>query len=252
MRLDDNQQFGNNVTGDVAIGYSFDSGIKIIGSYGRAFKAPSFNQLYFPDSAFFLSNPDLNPEKSQSAELQIRGNHYTIDWSINGYWTWTDNLISTVQIDPADQTSPFTSDNVSEATIRGLELSASTTLYDFNISANVSLIDPTDRSFSATHGNVLPRRPEQMFTVNIDRSLGDFSIGTTVRGEGRRYDDAFNTTRVAGFVTVDLRGEYRPHPDWAIQAKVGNLLDKKYENVRYFNQDERNFIFTLRYTPQGI
>ena len=252
VRLDNNQQFGNNVTGDIAIGYSFDSGIKVIGSYGRAFKAPSFNQLYFPDSQFFLSNPDLDPEKSQSIELQVRGSHYAIDWSVNGYWTWIDNLISTVQIDPTDLASAFTSDNISESRIRGLELAASTTLYGIDISANVSLIDPTDQSSGANHGNVLARRPERTFTFNVDRSLGDFSIGTTVRGESRRFDNASNSSRIAGFVTVDLRGEYRPHRDWAIQAKVGNLLDKNYENVRYFNQDDRNFLFTLRYMPKGF
>ncbi|HFD12206.1 MAG TPA: TonB-dependent receptor [Crenotrichaceae bacterium] len=257
IRLDNNEQFGNNLTGDIAIGYRFDSGIKVIGSYGSAFKAPSFNELYFPDSQFFKSNPNLNPEKSQSVELQIRGSHYHIDWSVNGYWTWVNNLISTVQLDPADVTSPFTSANVSDARIRGLELTASTHLYGFEIAANVSLIDPTDRSSGATHGNVLPRRPERMFTFNLDRSLGNyrigsFTLGTTVRGESRRFDNAFNSTRVGGFVTVDLRGEYRPHPDWVIQAKVGNLLDKKYEKVRYFNQDDRNFLFTLRYTPQGF
>ncbi len=252
VRLDDNEQFGKHVTGDVALGYSFDSGIKVIGSYGRAFKAPSFNELYFPSSQFFKSNPNLNPEKSQSVELQVRGNHYAVDWSINGYWTWVDNLISTVQEDPADLASAFTSANISEARIRGLELSASTTVYSFDIAANVSLIDPTDRSSGATHGNILARRPERMFNFNVDRSWGDFSVGTTVRGESRRYDNAFNSTRVAGFVTVDLRGEYRPHPDWAIQAKIGNLLDKSYETVRHFNQDDRHVLFTLRYMPKGF
>ena len=252
IRFDNNEQFGNNMTGDIALGYSFDSGIKIVGSYGRAFKAPSFNQLYFPDSAFFLSNPNLNPEKSQTAELQIKGSHYSVDWSVSGYWTWVDNLISTVQIDPTDFSSPFTSANISESMIRGLEFTFSTAVYGFDISTNLTLLDPIDKSSGSSHGNRLPRRPKQTFTFNLDRALGDFNFGTTVRGESKRFDNAGNTSRVAGFVTVDLRGEYHPVPDWTLQVNINNLLDKNYETVRYFNQDDRSFLFTVRYTPTGF
>ena len=61
-RVDDNQQFGNVTTGNLGVGYGLTNNLRLVGSYGTAFKAPTFNDLYFPG----FSNPNLKPEKSAS------------------------------------------------------------------------------------------------------------------------------------------------------------------------------------------
>ena len=47
-RSDFNQQFGQNSTWNASWGYAFDNGILVSASYGTAFKAPTFNELFFP------------------------------------------------------------------------------------------------------------------------------------------------------------------------------------------------------------
>ena len=69
LRQDDNQQFGTHATGSAAWGYSLSNGVRLLASYGTAFKAPTFNELYFP----LYGNPDLAPEQSRSAELGVSG-----------------------------------------------------------------------------------------------------------------------------------------------------------------------------------
>ncbi len=90
-----------------------------------------------------------------------------------------------------------------------------------------------------------------MFRFDLDRDLGRFRIGTTVHGEGRRFEDIQNTQRLGGYVTVDLRAVLELDKNWSLEGRVSNLLDKDYETARLFNQDDRNFFLTVRYTPDA-
>ncbi|MGH8609886.1 MAG: TonB-dependent vitamin B12 receptor [Gammaproteobacteria bacterium] len=246
VRHDDNEQFGGATTGNVTLGYTFANKLRLTAAWGRAFKAPSFNDLFFPD----FGNPNLGPEESESAELGASGDQFGIKWSLNGYYTEIDDLITF----RPDSTSRFgiRAANVDEARILGLEAVASTQLFGWDIAANLSLIDSENRGQGPNKGNVLPRRAEQMFRLDLDRDFGRFTAGLTVYGEGRRFDELANTQRLGGYVTVDLRAGVELHKNWILEGRVSNLLDKDYETERLFNQDDRNFFLTLRYTPHSI
>jgi vitamin B12 transporter len=217
--------------------------------WSRAFKAPSFNDLFFPR----FGNPKLEPEESESVELGASGDHFGLKWSLNGYYTDIDNLIAPV-FDPALCAPPFfiCAQNIGEARILGLEAIASTTLLGWDIAANVSWLDPENREEGENKGNLLPRRSQQMFRLDLDRDFGRPLVGVTVYGEGRRFDDVQNRNRLGGYVTVELRAGIELHKHWILEARLSNLLDKDYETVRFFNQDDRNFFLTLRYAPEAI
>ena len=70
LRQDKNEAYGNNTTGKVAYGYDLPKSMRVIASYGTAFRAPTFNDLYFPDP-FMIGNPNLKPETSRNAELAL-------------------------------------------------------------------------------------------------------------------------------------------------------------------------------------
>ena len=130
--------------------------------------------------------------------------------------------------------------------------SASTQVWGWDVAANLSLIDPENRGEGANKGNVLPRRAEQMFRLDLDRAFGRFTAGLTVYGEGRRFDDLENTRRLAGYVLVDLRAGVEVYKDLFLEGKVGNVLDKEYETADFFNQDDTNLFVTLRYQPEAL
>ncbi len=71
LRRDDNQQFGVHDTGSAAWGYALSDALRFTVSYGTAFKAPTFNELYYPD----YGNPDLDAETSRSLEVGLSGTH---------------------------------------------------------------------------------------------------------------------------------------------------------------------------------
>ena len=237
VRRDDNQQFGGHTTGSLAWGYRFSPTLRVMASWGSAFKAPTFNELYFP----FFGNPSLDPEEADSYELGVAGQHGAVDWSLNLYRTNIDELIGF--------DASFVPVNIDKTRIRGLEAIASTRLAGWDLAANLSVLDPENRGQDANRGNQLPRRAKLLGRLDADRSLGAWRLGASLYGEGRRYDDIANTTELGGYVTFDLRAAYALTRNWSLEGKLANALDKHYRTAGLFNQDGRNAMLTVRYAP---
>src|SRR5262249_21269345 len=47
FRYDDNEQFGGHGTGSIAVGYALSPALQLVTQYGTAFRAPTFNELYY-------------------------------------------------------------------------------------------------------------------------------------------------------------------------------------------------------------
>ena len=237
LRGDDNGQFGNHRTGSLAWGHGFANGMRLTTSYGSAFKAPTFNELYYPG----FGNPNLQPETSRSLEVGLNDKMDWGRWSLNAYQTRVSDLIAF--------DASFAPANIAAARIRGLEASVSTQLADWKINTSLTLQNPANQSTGSDNGNILPRHAEQMARLDLDRQLGRYRLGATLFAQGRRFDDLANTQRLGGYATVDLRAEYALARDWTLAARAANLFDKQYETAAYFNQPGRNFFLTLRYQP---
>lgn len=237
LRRDDNDQFGGHTTGSIAWGLGFAEHWRLTAGYGTAFKAPTFNELYYP----FFGNPALRPEESKTWELGLAYRGERINARIDGFSTQVDDLI-------AYDASIFLPNNIERARVRGAEIGLDTTIADWTVAASASFLDSENRvGFFA--GNDLPRRAKRSARVDIDRTFGDFRFGVTAVGSSARYDDVANTRRVGGYGTLDLRAEYAFTPSWSLQARVANVFDRDYETISFYNQLGREWFLTLRYAP---
>ena len=239
LRHDDNQQFGSRVTGGTGWGYPLTENIRLLANFGTAFKAPTFNDLYFPN----FSNPNLRPEDSLSYEFGTRGKADWGNWSLNVYETRIDHLI-------AFDVSTFAPANIDQARIRGFEGILSTQIKGWQFNGNLTLLDAENRSSGPNRGNILPRRAEQSFRLDADRQFGqNYMIGAMLLVEGERYDDLANTRKLDSYVKFDLRAEYILNKHWRLQGRIENLFNERYETAAFFNQPGRNFIAMVRYQP---
>ncbi|QID19701.1 TonB-dependent vitamin B12 receptor [Nitrogeniibacter mangrovi] len=238
VRRDDNEQFGRHTTGSVAWGMGLTPAIRLVASYATAFKAPTFNELYFP----FYGKADLRPETSDTVELGLRGEHGWGRWTVNVFESDVEDLI-------AYDASIFLANNVDSARIQGAEATLATTLAGIDVRGSLTLLDTSNESDNAYQGNWLARRPAQSARLDLDRAIGPVRVGATVVAEGKRYDDLANEHRLGGYATLDLRAEYAFAPHWRVQATLGNVFDKAYETARFYRQQGRNVFLTLRYAP---
>jgi len=236
VRRDDNEQFGGHTTGSVAWGLDFTGGWRLSAGWGTAFKAPTFNELYFP----FYGNPDLRPEESQTAELGLGWSNERIDIQLDAFETKVDDLI-------AFDAAIGLPNNIERARMRGAELGIDTDIAHWQLAASVSWLDTENRSFDTDLE--LPRRARHGARVELDRAFGDFRLGLTGVAEGPRYDDVANTMRLPGYATLDLRAEVALTDALTLQGRVANVFDRDYETVAFYNQPGREWFVTLRWAP---
>jgi len=236
LRHDDNEQFSEHVTGSVAWGYRLENDMRLTMSYGTAFKAPTFNELYYPG----FGNPNLRPEESRSFEIGINDRRNWGQWTLNMYETYIDDLI-------AFDASIFAPANIDQARIRGLEAILTTQIKGWHLNANLNFLDPMNHASGSNKGNLLARRARQSLRLDADHRFGKYRFGMTLFAQSKRYDNLANTRQLGGYSSVDLRAEYSMNNAWRLQARIANLLDKDYQTAEFFNQTGRSVFMTLRY-----
>jgi vitamin B12 transporter len=238
-RSDHNTQFGNNDTGGLGYGYSFTSNWRATASYGTAFKAPTFNDLYFPG----FSNPNLKPEKSRNFETSLRYEDIDTSASLTLYENKIRDLIALDFVTP-----PFVF-NVNEARIQGMTV-AGTQLYGaWQLKASIDIQSPRDKESD----NLLVRRANRHASASINRTFGDWRFGAESIASSKRYNDAANTVTIDGYAILNLTADYSLSPDWKLQARANNVLDKDYgyafEGPFIYNTPGSNLFVSIRYQP---
>ncbi len=110
-RTDDNKQYGRHNTWSAASGLDLDDNHNVRLSYGTAFKAPTFLDLYYPG----YENP-AETGREQEPGLGFSGRYTGWDWSLNLYRNQIQNLIAC-----QSASSTCRPDNT-DAEIRGVEV----------------------------------------------------------------------------------------------------------------------------------
>ncbi|MBK9394214.1 MAG: TonB-dependent vitamin B12 receptor [Uliginosibacterium sp.] len=243
-RHDLSEQFGHHSTGSLAAGYTFSPALRLRASYGTAFKAPSFNDLYWPNAG----NPQLHPETSHTREIGANGRAGGFVWQTSLFRTRINNLIAWAPVSAGS--AIWMPSNVSQAHITGLELNASQRFGQTQVAAAATFLNPKDHSGGASEGNLLVRRARQNGRIDLDHDHGAWRFGASVLAVGKRYENAANSVKLGGYATLDLRAEYRLAPAWRIQARIENLLDKSYQTAYGYNQPGVGAFLSLRYQAQ--
>lgn len=251
LREDHNTQFGNYSTGGAGYGFRFSPEWRISVNYGKAFKAPTFNQLYFPN----FGDPALKPEKSYNVEAALKYTGTQWNASIVLFENRIRDLIQFSGAATAGCTfAGFCPVNIAKAKIQGATFDANWNITDqLLLNGNFTVQSPRD----GNSDQLLPRRSNRYGTIGLLHTLGDFQWGAEVSGASARYNDAANQFRLGGYVLVNLTANYRIHPEWKLEARANNVLDKDYvlattknsfsPNGPDYNTAGSNLFVSLRY-----
>lgn len=235
LRRDDSTQFGVRTTGAVAYAYGFAPGWRASASYGTAFKAPTFNDLYYPG----FSNPDLKPETARNAEVSVRYASDTIAAGIVAYRNRVRDLI-VFQCDAAFNCAP---ENVADATLQGATLDLRVYRGATVLSASIDLQRPEDDA----SGHLLPRRARRHAALALAHPVGALRLGAELIASSARFDDAANTRRMGGYALLNLVAEYPVDSRWTAFARLNNALDKRYELAADYRTPGANVFAGVRW-----
>ena len=213
LRRDDNSQFGGKTTGAGTYGYQITPAWRAHVSYGTAFRAPTFNELYFPDTGFGGGNPNLKPEKSKNTEGGVTWEQGGQRVSVIAFHNKVEDLINN-----------WPPQNVDKATLEGTTISYAGRFAEWSGGVSVDLQRPRDDDT----GNHLARRADRQMSSHLSRNFGAFSLGGEWLLVGERYDDAANKIKLGGYGLLNLYADYRFEKDWVLFARANNVFDKYY------------------------
>lgn len=245
-RHDENSQFGGRDTGSLGYSYRISAPLRIRAGAGTAFKAPTFNDLYFPDLApFFFSNPNLRPERSRSREVGVDYRSGERNLGITVFQNDITDLI-TVFTDPATFVS--TTQNLSRVRTEGVEIAWRGALWGWQTRAQLTLQDPRDE----TTGAQLRRRAKEHGSIGAERRFGRWRFGADVVASGQRFDSTSEApnTRMHGYGLVNLTAGYALARDWSIHARWNNVFDREYELVQFFNTPGSSLFAWVAWQPR--
>jgi vitamin B12 transporter len=240
LRRDDSSDFGAVNTGRLGGSVALMPGLRLRALAGTTFRAPSFNDLYFPGYGV----AGLRPERGQSAEIGVVWKQAQVEHSATVYRNRVRDLIgyeSDRSRCPADPSYDYgCAGNTRRARLQGATLAASRRLGALALKAQLDLLRARDQD----SGLRLPRRAAHQASVAADWTTGDWTLGARGLRVGARPDGG---KLLAAENTLDLIATWRIAPGWALQAKLVNATNADLEPARDYQGLGRQGWLSLRY-----
>lgn len=247
LRQDDHDTFGGETSFKAGAAVRLTPGLRLRGSYGEGFRAPSVGDLFFPG----FGNPELEPERSESYELGAdwrpgsgrssgsgessgAGGAVAGPWRISlvAFQTDLDDLI----VFDFVRSLPL---NLGRARTRGLELAAGYEGRAFALRTSATYQDPEDLE----SGEQLLRRPEEKADAVLTfRPAEAWTVNAVGRYVGERPDFG---EALESYTTFDLAASFRATRALEPYARVENVLDEEYREVAGFPAPGRTWVVGL-------
>ncbi|OIR18320.1 vitamin B12 transporter BtuB precursor [mine drainage metagenome] len=240
LRQDRNSQYGDATTGLLGYGYSLTDAWRVTTSYSTAFKAPTFNDLYYPG----YGNPALKPEHARNFEA---GTHYSVTGGQQFDAVYFDNhirdMINAVLVDPVNYV--YQAQNVSRARMNGFEFNYAGRFGDTGVKAALTSQNPRDE----TTGLQLDRRSKLHGSFGLTQQLGVWQLGGEWMYSGTR-PDASSTQTLAAYNVFNLTAGYAISKDTKLSLRADNLTNQNDSNAYGYNPLGRRVFAGISYQMQ--
>ncbi|MES3025085.1 MAG: TonB-dependent receptor [Pseudomonadota bacterium] len=241
VRRDDNSQFGVHTTGSLGYGYRISGALRASASVGTSFRAPTFNELYYP--GFGVAGN--RPEEGKNAELGLVYARGATQLNASLYRNRLTDLLVYAPSCPVEVAShPYgCAYNINKATLEGLSLGARTAWNGFMLNASLDLQDPVDD----TTGKRLARRSTRHGNVGLDYGFGKFKVGAEAVFSGARFNDGAEADKLPGYGVLNLRASYALGGPWSLFGNWNNASDKQYALAKGYATAGSTVFVGLRY-----
>ena len=198
-RVDDYSNFGTQVSPSLSAVYKISEDIRLHGLIARSFRAPTFNDLYWPDDGWTKGNPNLRPEKGTTGEIGVDAKLCKyLSSGVTYYRSIYKQLINWVP----DDNGVWSPTNIGSALIDGVELA--NTVY---------LLDDLELGLNYTYLRAIDDKTDK-YLIYQPRNKADLSLkykrtdGYIFEFKGqftdRRFHNASNSISVKRFFVFGL------------------------------------------------
>lgn len=261
VRYEDHSRFGNETIPRLGIVVNPLESTTLKVNHSKHFKAPTMNDLFWPDSGFAKGNPDLKPETGWHTDVTVEQGMFKdlafvsvsyFQWDLNDKIDWAEN--------PDEPTGMgwnyWTPSNISAYQAKGIELGAGFGPYE-GVRADLSLTyqDVEEELVPGTKRQAR-YKPETLFKFSLTHTA-DFGLTSnmTARYVGERpgyyalKTDETPEEALDAYWTVDLKFIQNLTENWRVLLTVSNLLDEEYATFLAGFTDQTTYTTTQQPYP---
>ncbi len=234
-RNDSIDELGGRFSGSLGYGYRLANNSLLRASYGTAFRAPTFDDLYSP----FGSNSLLRPERATGFEFAYEQQSGP---SLFKATAFVNRVRSAIELD-----NNFIPQNIDAARVRGLTLEARQDLGAVRVRGNLTVQSTSGATFDSTTNEAvvapLSRRARQFGTLAADWRSGPMRYTAQWVFQGERYDQR---QRLGSYGLVNLWAVWALSKENEIALRAGNVFDRQSETALGYNGVPRNLLLSWR------
>lgn len=244
----------NSFSPSVDLRFTLFEGFDLVTFGRRAFRAPTFNELYYPG----YGNPDLKPEDAWLFDIGIDwhpalGDNWTLGLKVDGYYnTLKDKIISAPSADDPWIWLPY---NVGKVDAKGIDASLSLRYDNGTFAgglsaryARQSALDKTPDSY--TFNQQIPYIAKNTVVLAADAAIAGWRLDAVWNWRAGRFDAS---GEMPDWDTLDLslRKDFQLGKVGVLglNISVRDLLDCRYELVRDYPMPGRSILggFTFKF-----
>lgn len=243
IRYDNVEFLDAETTYNAGLGYKISEESRVVVNYGTGFKAPTFNDLFYPEDFFGNGNQNLKSEFSTTTEIFFDSIIANINYSVSVFKSDIDDLIAWR---PAGNSTPgyegqWIPDNISQVEISGIEVNLAYQALGGQNSVALSYIDAEDQ---ATKKQLL-RRSKEQFSYQYDTQFDNLNLAVQYQFNGKSNDSG--DVQLPSYSLANIISTYELTSELDLQVKVTNLFDKDYQTANTYNTQGRAFYLGVSY-----
>jgi len=217
---------------------------------GASYRAPTFNDLYWPADPWTVGNPALRPESGFDFDGGIRLQYPILQgfyFESTFFQNRMDDLIIWQQ-----SNGKWSPENVNKALLRGLENGATVHLFQKHVTlaGNYTYLDARNKTAERTEYNKrLVYRPRHSANLNLTTKLRQVSLHYQFNYTGLRYTKPENTLYLPAYQTSDVTltvTKLYHDVEYTCSFQVKNLYDASYRIVENMPIPGREFRLSLK------
>lgn len=225
IRLDEHELYGFEPSPLFSSGLWIEkTQTKFKGSFGRGFRAPTFNQLFFPN----FGVPTLSPETSWNRDLGFEQFYWDKRGSFSAMYfnNRTRNLIANLTL----------ATNIGSARSQGVELEHRIKLYEgLHFNTSYTYTHSIDRATDKR----LARVPRHQGKFGLTYDYGKFHLSADWLWIGSREDT--NAVRLDEYTRLDLALFYDLTKFAQLYARIDNATNDSYKEANGFDMPSTAF-----------
>jgi vitamin B12 transporter len=248
LRNDQISQYGSKVTYSAAYGYFLTKEFRVNANYGTGFRAPSFNDLYYPG----YGNASIKPESNRNFETGIHYESQNYGVHLTAYQNKIENFIIPILCSGTCDSATYYSGNYpvnfSLVQIKGASLGLDGKINDLTLKGSADAMSTVDQ----TTGLAVPNRANWVGNLLADYKIQKFNIGSNITLNGARWGSVnstqtANTNNLQSYALVGFYGSYQIEKNLSTFIRWNNVFNSQYQTNYGYSNAGSNVFTGIRY-----